>query len=170
MRLQQRRLRRLPQRVPQWLLTHEDHLERRRVVDRRTDQQANVGQRVDVQQVSLVENDQQRSFRLTGLRQNLFEQAILAATGNLVQLADQQLQHSRGRQVGQVKVHRLPSGTGQLVHEPLQQGALADAAGSGDQPHGTVFGHIAKASETLLHPLVWPQGVRRQLVRQTAVK
>jgi hypothetical protein len=51
--------------------------------------------------VGLVEDQQQATFGLPGLTQDLLKQAILTAAWNFSQLGHQQFQQSRGRQVGQ---------------------------------------------------------------------
>ena len=90
--VQQVGVQRLPQGLPQGFLAGQHDLQRRGIVQGRTDQQADVGQRLGSDQVSLIEDHQQAAFGLSGLAQDLLEESFLAATRELSQLAHQQFE------------------------------------------------------------------------------
>jgi len=147
--------------LPQRLLAGQHDLQRRGVVQGGTDQQADVGQGVAVDQMGLVEDHQETAFCLPGLVEDLLEEAFLAAARKLSQLADQQFQQPGGRQVGQVQIDRLPVRPVQFVQEAFQQHRFSHAAGAGHQPDRGLLGQVAEPGQSLLHTIVLPQGRRR---------
>ena len=66
------------QRHVQWLLAHQQDLQGRPHVECRTDQQPQVGQRLAVKEMSLIEDQQQRAFRPLGPFQDLLIEPLLA--------------------------------------------------------------------------------------------
>jgi hypothetical protein len=126
-----------------------------------TDQESDVGQGLGIDQVGLVEDHQQASFGLAGLAEDLFEEAFLAATGKLSQLANQQFQQPCGGQMRQVQIDWLPAWSVQFVQEAFQEGRFSHAAGAGDQGHRGLLGQVTEAGQSLLHAIILPKGRRR---------
>ena len=112
-------------------LAGQDQFQGRLVVEGRTNQQAEIGEGLGLEQVGLIQQDQQRPLGLAGMVADLAQELVFAPEGRLPQVPDQQPQQVVAGELGQVHVAGLDTGPAEFVPEAFQEGRFAHAAGAG---------------------------------------
>ena len=132
---------------PERILPDQQDLQRRPNVERGTDQQPQVGERLGAEQMGFVEDQQQRAVGARGSFRGSVRRADPCRAGELAQLRHDQLQQAGGRQLGEMAVDGLALLRQQAMQEPFQERGLADAAGTGDQPQLAVAQKYSKRAK-----------------------